>query len=44
MIRFIVLDANGMYASIVDEFYSNNEDDERVSDYTKEGFIVVKIT
>lgn len=33
-----------MYASIVDEFYSNDEKDERILNYSKEGFMIIKIT
>lgn len=44
MIRFIVLDTNGMYTSIVDEIYSDDEKDERILNYSEEGFLIVKIT
>lgn len=43
MIRIIVLDANGMYTSIYDEFYTDNDLDDRISQYNESGYICVKI-
>lgn len=47
MIRVVVLDIKGMYATIYDEMYLEEgtlETDIQINDYKKNGYLVIKIT
>lgn len=47
MIRVVVLDIKGMYATICDEMYIEEitlETNIQINDYKKNGYLVIKIT